>query len=283
MSNKKIALVTGGTSGVGMSIAKELAEKDFSVHFIGTNRERGQALEADLNQIGGSDCRFIELDLSSLRATKEFAIQFGSEVPRLDVLLNVAGVMLRERQQTAEGIEKTFAIDYLSAYVLSRELVPLLSNANHARILNVSGAPSQVLKPRLDFENMAYRQNYSGMGVAVDAVHAKTVMTEILAGKLTRENIDVNAFHPGWVKSNLASDLPGYMRTLFSIMGPFMSKGSKSGNLAATSDAVTGVTGQLFVKTTPRPLSFDQAYKDQLSSWTSETVGNVLGAGGNGR
>ena len=128
---------------------------------------------------------------------------------------------------------------------------------------------------------MDYKRKYSGMGVAIDAVHAKTVMTEILAEKLKGQNIDVNAFHPGWVKSGLARDLPAYMKIIFGIMGPFMSRGSKSGNYVSTSDKVIGVTGQLFVNTTPTPLSFDQVYKDKLWSWTVDTVENVLGAGGN--
>ena len=205
VADKKIALVTGGTSGVGLSLVKELVNSDFSVHFIGTNRKKGEAIESELSGADGSKAKFIQLDLSNLKAVKAFADQFKSEVPRLDLLINVAGVMLRDRQETAEGLEKTFAVNHLSAFVLSQELVPVLAKANQSRIVNVSGGESSVLKPRLDFENMDYKRNYSAMGVAVDAVHAKTVMTEILAEKLKDQNITVNAFDPGAVKSRIAS------------------------------------------------------------------------------
>lgn len=274
--NDKIALVTGGTAGVGQSIARELVENDFTVHFIGTNAARGEALEAELNASGGTGSRFIQLDLSSLKATRDFALRFRSEVPRLDVLLNVAGVLLRTRHETAEGLEKTLAINYLSAFVLTRELVPLLEKASHPRVVNVSGAPAHVLRSRLDFEDIQFARNYSGMRAALGAVHAKTVMTEVFAQRLKSRNIDVNSFHPGLVKSELARDLPAAIRFAFAIVGPFMSKRSRSGSHASTSDEVTGLTGQLFVKTTPRPLSFEQSYKDQLWNWTVDTVDEVL-------
>ena len=274
----KIALVTGGTSGVGLSLVKELVRSDFFVHFIGTNREKGEAIESELGGVDGSKAKFIPLDLSNLKAVKDFADQFKSEVPRLDLLVNVAGVMLRDRQETAEGLEMTFAGDHLSAFLLSQELVEVLAKANQSRIVNVSGGESYVLKPRLDFENMDYQRNYSAMGVAVDAVHAKTVMTEILAEKLKDQNISVNAFDPGAVKSGIHHNLPLYARIFFAIIRPFMSNTTKAGIYASTAVEMTGVTGQFVVKTSPKTLSFDKAYKDQLWNWTSQAVEKALGA-----
>ncbi len=275
-TDSKIAMVAGGTAGVGLSIVRELVEKGFTVHFIGTNRERGAAIESELNGSGESKCRFFALDLSSLKAVRAFAQGFLSEVPHLDVLLHVAGVMLPDRQETDEGLEKTIAIDYLSAFVLSQELVPLLAKASHPRIANVSGGLSMVLKRKLDFTNMDGKRNYSGMRAAIDAVHAKTVMTQILAEKLKSQNIDVNAFHPGAVKSDLGRSMPLPMRVLFRIASLFMATKSTSGNYVSTSKEVTGVTGQIFVKTKAIPLQFEEAYKDQLWKWTVATVDRVL-------
>ena len=273
---KKIALVTGGTSGVGLSIVKELVNNDFYVHFIGSNSEKGEAVEAELNETKGEVSKFAKLDLSNLRSVDEFANKFKNEVPQLDILLNVAGVMLGSRQETKEGIEKTFAIDYLSTFILCRELESLLEKASHPRILNVSGAVSLVLKPNLNFKDLNSTNNYKGMGVAILGVHAKTVLTEILAEKLKSKNIDVNAFHPGAVKSDLDRHMAFPMNMIIKIMKPFMASKSETGIYVSLSKEVEGVTGQLFAKKKAIPLNFDQAYKDQLWNATEQILEKVL-------
>ncbi len=168
------------------------------------------------------------------------------------------------------------AIDYLSAFILCRELEPLLEKEEHSRILNVSGVPSSVLKPNLDFADLNFSKNYKGMGTAVLAVHAKTVLTEILAEKFKHKNIDVNAFNPGAVKSDLGRNMTFPMNLLFKMMGPMMSSKSKSGIYASLSDELSGVTGQLIVKKKAIPLNFDQAYKDQLWNETDKIIEKAL-------
>ncbi len=273
---RKIALVTGGTAGIGLSLVKELVENDFYVHFIGTNNEKGKAVEAELNNTKSEVSKFVKLDLSNLKSTAEFAKKFKSEVPHLNILLNVAGVMLPNRQETSEGVEKTFAIDYLSAFILCRELEPLMEKEPHSRIINVSGAPSQVLKPNLNFADLYFMRNYKGMSVAVKAVHAKTVLTEILAEKLISKHIDVIAFNPGAVKSDLSRNMTFPMSLLFKMMGPMMSSKSKTGIYASLSDELNGVTGQLIVKKKAIPLNFDQAYKDELWNETEKIIEKVF-------
>ncbi len=273
---RKIALVTGGTSGIGLSMVKDLVENNFYVHFIGTNNEKGKAVEAELNNTNSEVSKFVKLDLSNLKDTLEFANKFKSEVPQLNILLNVAGVMLPDRQETSEGLEKTFAIDYLSAFILCRELEPLLEKEEHSRILNVSGVPSQVLKQGLNFVDLNFTKNYKGMGTAILAVHAKTVLTEILAEKLKHKKIDVNAFHPGSVKSDLGRNMKFPMSLLFKMIAPMMSSKSKTGIYASLSDTLNGVTGQLIVKKKAVPLNFDQAYKDQLWNETEKIIEKVL-------
>jgi NAD(P)-dependent dehydrogenase (short-subunit alcohol dehydrogenase family) len=272
----KTALVTGGTSGVGLSIVRELAQRGVHVHFIGTNEERGKQIEQELNGAGSSVCKFIQLDLSRLCGVRDFAHKFRSEVPELNILLNVAGVMLPKRQATSEGIEKTLAINHLSAFLLSRELTPALARTSHARILNVSGAPAQVLKPRFDFEDLDFDKKYNGIRAAFDTVHAKTALTQSLAEKLKSQAIDVNAFHPGTVKSELGRHLSFPMSLAFTIASSFMSKASESGIYVSTSPDLEGVTGQLFVKKRARPLNFEQGYRERLWGVTEDLIARAV-------
>lgn len=273
--SKKVALVTGGTSGIGLSLLPELVKSGFFVHFVGTNSEKGNAIESDLNGPDGDVCRFVQLDLSELHRVRAFVQEFHDNVGTLDLLLNVAGVMFPEREVTTEGFEKTFAVGYLSAFVLCRELTPCLARVKHSRIANVSGVPSMVLNPALDFEDLAFEKNYRGMRTAIRTVHAKTVMTEILAAELRGKGIDVNSFHPGAVKGDLGRNMPPPLKAAFAVANLFMSRTSKSGIYVSTSDEVAGVTGKLFIGRKATPLSFDPDYKDRLLERTEQMLEGV--------
>ena len=272
---KKIALVTGGTSGVGLSILRSLVRKGFHVHFIGTNSGKGAAIEAEFNGPNGRVCDFIQLDLSDLSAVRVFAERFRSEVPSLDLLLNVAGLMLPSRRVTSEGFEKTFAIGYLSAVILSTELAPALEKSGGARILNVGGLPRFVLARRIDLDDLGFEKNYKGMSVAIDTIHAKTVVTEILAERFRDRGIDVNSFHPGAVKGQVFRNMLGLKRSIFSVLNLFMPSKSTSGIYVSTAEEIRGMTGQFFVGKKPRPLQFEQQYKDELWERTERMLAQV--------
>ena len=268
----KTALVTGGTSGIGLSLLPDLVKAGFTVHFIGRNADKGREIESELNAAHGPVVHFVQLDLSDLAAVKSFAEGFVQQVPSLDLLANIAGLMSPERRVTDEGFEKTFTVGYLSAYVLCRELTPSLARAPKSRIVNVAGVPRFVLRQTLDLEDLAFENNYKGMDVAIKTVHAKTVLTEILAERLRDQGITVNAFHPGAVQGEVGRDFSFPLSTLFGIANRFMAKTSESGIHVTMSDEVEGVTGQYFVGRKGQPLAFDAAYKNGL--W-DRTVGMV--------
>lgn len=274
---QETALVTGGTAGVGRSIVCELVRTGTFVHFIGTNADKGAAIEAELNREGDRRCTFIQLDLSSLAEVKDFTEAFKREVPELQVLANVAGVMLPTRQETPEGIEKTFAIGYLSVFLLCRELSPLLVKGSPSRIVNVSGGPALVLRPSLDFEKLDFRSKYIGVRTAIRTVHAKTVLTQILAAKLKSEGVDVNAFHPGTVKSDLGRHMPFPLSLAIKAASTFMSKTSKTGVYVSCAPELKAVSGQLFLKNKARPLSFEADYMDRLWKVSEAMLEEVLG------
>ena len=125
----KTALISRGTSGIGLSIAKALLQQNYKVHLIGSNPKKGAAVESSLNAEHPGSAEFVQLDLSSIRDVKRFARQFAEDHDELDLLANIAGVMVPSRQLTEEGFEKTFSVGYLSAFVLSSELAPLLAKA----------------------------------------------------------------------------------------------------------------------------------------------------------
>jgi NAD(P)-dependent dehydrogenase (short-subunit alcohol dehydrogenase family) len=272
---KKTALVTGGTSGIGLSMLPALIEAGYTVHFIGRDADKGQQIESELKAAhhGEDVARFVKLDLSDIGKVKAFVESFRQEVPVLDLLANVAGLMLPERQVTGEGFEKTFAVNYLSAYVLCRELTPSLAKATSPRIVNVAGLPRFVLTQALDLDDLGFEKKYDGMDVSIKTVHAKTVLTEILAEQLRDQGITVNSFHPGAVQGNVGRDAFFPMRAVFAVANLFMSKTSESGVHVSTSDEVAGMTGKFFVGHKGQDLAFDADYKETLWARTVAMVG----------
>ncbi len=269
----KVAQVTGGTSGIGESLLPTLLQAGFRVHLIGRNAQKDREIEARLNAEDEGAATFIQLDLSDLGAVVAFAETFRQEVPVLDLLANVAGVMLPERQVTPEGFEKTFAIGDLSAYVLSTELTSSLAAATSPRIVNVAGVLKFALTPALDLDDLGFEKNQKGMDVAIKTVHAKTTLTEILAEHLGEHGITVNSFHPGAVMGDVGRNMAFPMSALFGVANMFMAKTSKSGIYVTTSDGVEGGTGQFLVGRKGTALQFEPEYKSGLLERTVGMLG----------
>ena len=275
LQERKNAIISGGTSGVGLSIAKNLIASNYNVVLIGSNGAKGKRIEASLNEQYPKQVEFVQLDLSNLRDTKKFTTDFISKNAKLDLLVNTAGIFSPKRIVTNEGFEKTFAIGYLSAYTLSTELACLLEKAEYGRIANVSGIKSMVMKEKLDFEDLSFSKNYSMINTAITTIHAKTVLTEILAEKYANQGIDVNSFHPGAVKSDLTKNLEWWKRMLFSIPEMFFGKESTTGIFVSSSPKLNKVTGKYFIKQEPIALSFGKEYKQKLKEQTEQLLNEI--------
>ena len=262
----KIALVTGGTDGVGFSIVRALIQAGYSVHFVGSNKSKGETALAELKKLAkdNADIKFTQIDLSDTKAAQKFGEDMAKKLPRLDVLLFSAGVMMPKRQENNYGIEKTFAINYLSAYVIAKALGPVLEKTANARVLTVSGGAPIVLKERLDFDNLHLEKNYNGFKAAANAVHAKAVLSQILAEQFSGKGVDSNTFHPGIVKSSLGRNFPWPFSVAADLASQLMPRECKSGIHACLSDSLRGVSGKFLYNEKQIPLKFSETYKKHL-------------------
>lgn len=278
----KTALITGGTSGIGLSLVEHLVKKQYNVYFIGTNALKGKAIERRLVQETEKKVEFIELDLSNLNAVYRFAKEFNRTHKQLDLLANIAGVLLPKRTVTDEGIEANFAISYLSSFILSMELLPILKESPQPRIVNVGAKPNIVLKESLDFDDLGTVDNYNPFKASTRAVHAKTVLTQILSEEFAKHNIAVNSFDPGMVRTKLMRKMPTIIRLISNIFFVFAPKQSKTGILVCTNEVKNSKTGKLFIGNTFRDITFSKSYKtkllkateDLLSTWTKSRKPN---------
>src|SRR5215210_4768122 len=181
--NEATVLVTGATDGLGKRVALELAQRDATVLVHGRSRERCEAVLEEVRRGTGSEgAHYYLADLSSLGAVRGLAEQILSEHDRLDVLVNNAGVIAREREETEDGLELTFAVNYLAHFLLTNLLVPLLRDSAPARIVNVASAGQSPV----DFRDVMLERGYDGMSAYTQSKLAQVMFTFELADRVGR-------------------------------------------------------------------------------------------------
>ncbi|MFF8989605.1 SDR family NAD(P)-dependent oxidoreductase [Streptomyces sp. NPDC014983] len=194
-TDRDIVLVTGATSGLGLRLAEVLSAQGATVLVHGRDRARVHALSERLNAAGGTAQSYCA-DLSRLRDVRALARRIADEQPRIDVLINNAGVgpgpQDGARELSADGHELRFAVGYLAPYVLTRALVPLLRRAKVARVVNV-GSGAQV---EIDVDDLGMAGFYNGWVAYGRAKLALASMTMDLAAELGPDGITVSCVHP---------------------------------------------------------------------------------------
>ena len=201
----KVILVTGATDGLGRALAAELARAGATVLVHGRDPGRiadtvkevtAAAAEAD-EPAAGDRVRGYQADLSSLAGVRELADQVIAAEPRLDVLVNNAGIGGDvpgggARQESADGYELRFAVNYLATYALTRLLLPLLRASAPSRIVNVASIGQQAI----DFSDVMLTKDYDGMRAYRQSKLAQILFTFDLAAELDPDGVTVNALHP---------------------------------------------------------------------------------------
>jgi NAD(P)-dependent dehydrogenase (short-subunit alcohol dehydrogenase family) len=230
-------LVTGATDGLGRRVAQELAAKGATVLLHGRSPERLEAtLEELRSQTGSEKVNSYLADLFSLAAVRHLAERIFSEHDRLDVLVNNAGLISPERGESEEGYELTFAVNYLSHFLLTRLLLPLLKDSAPARIVNVASAGQSPV----DFSNLMLERGYDAMKAYSQSKLAQVMFTFELAEHLRDTGVTVNALHPAsLMDTKMVQSTFGYTMST-------VEEGTQAVVRLAGSPKVEGVTGRYF-------------------------------------
>lgn len=215
----KVVLVTGATSGIGESAAEGFARVGASVRLLVRSAERGERTRAAIvAATGNEDVRTGICDLSDLASVRAYAAQFLDAEPRLDVLVNNAGLLPGERTLTADGLELAFATNVLGPFLLTNLLTPLLARSAPSRIVSVSSGGMYTAK--IDVGDLqSARGKFDGAQVYARTKRAEVILTEIWAERLAGSGVVAHAMHPGWV------DTPGVqtsLPTFHKVTGPFL-------------------------------------------------------------
>ena len=187
VDGRRIALVTGGTDGIGKAIAHVLAGQGIGVVIVGSNAEKGATAARELRRSSGNDdIEFLQADLGLMRNVDALAAQVSKRWPRLHYLVLCAGIMRGRNTLTPEGIETNFAINYLSRFALTKALLPHLAAGGLAgeasRILVISGAAQD---GAIRYEDVNLTGKFSILRVVSQFCEAHDLFVLELARRLT--------------------------------------------------------------------------------------------------
>ena len=255
MMDKKIILVTGASSGIGRVTALELARQGHTLIIHGRNEQKTrEVLDEIIAATGNEDVRMLTADLSLMAEVNAFADKVAQMYDHLDVLINNAGGQFGEtRQATSEGHERTFAINALAPFLLTRLLMPLLEKSPSARVVTVSSASYQQ-GGEVDWNDIEFEKKYSltrSYGQSKRYVWWLMRQFTVELEKRGVKSVTVNTCEPGSAKTNLAreSQKELWFRILLVLWKPMMwsvEKAAATSIWLATSSEVEGKTGGFY-------------------------------------
>jgi NAD(P)-dependent dehydrogenase (short-subunit alcohol dehydrogenase family) len=263
----KVALVTGSTDGLGKEVARQLAALGAFVIVHGRNEERGQEVVRMIRAAGRGDAAFYRADLGSLAETAAFAEKILETYDRLDLLVNnAAAVSPPERRTSADGHELSFAVNYLSHFLLTYRLLPLLEASAPARIVNVSSLG----QAPIDFDDVMMERSYDPGDAYRRSKLAQIMFTIDLAAELDPAHVTVNSLHPAR-SMNTARVINGGFQPLSTV-----EEGAEATMQLAVSPALAGRTGLYFNglhEATANAQAYDAEARAKLRALSFELTG----------
>jgi NAD(P)-dependent dehydrogenase (short-subunit alcohol dehydrogenase family) len=275
---KKVVVITGATSGIGQVAAEQLAAMGARIVQVARDKTRGQAAMDRLCVCGpNADHSIYYADLTRLSEMKRVAEEIAQTEPRIDVLINNAGAVFGNRRVTEDGLERTFALNHLSYFVLTHVLRERLKASAPARVINTSSDAHR--GNRLDFDDLQAARIYRGFPVYGRSKLANILFTRELARRLDGSGVTANALHPGFVATRFGDETGGLLSlgirwAKFFAISP--QNGAKTIVYLATSPEVAGMSGRYFYKcrlATPTREAQDDAAARRLWEESAKLAG----------
>lgn len=284
----KTVVVTGGNSGIGFETAAALGAMGARMLITARNAGRGEAAVTMLTQrLGGAGAvELVVFDLADLSSVRAGAAEILQRCPRLDVLVNNAGLILTDRAETVDGFEATFGINHLGPFLLTNLLRDRLVESAPARVVNVASTAHNQARKGMPFDDLQSTQKYAPMRVYGESKLANILFTSELARRLEGTGVTANSLHPGTVRTGYGADgdTKGLLALGIRIGQPlFMSplKGARTSVFLASSPDVEGVTGRYFAKCkekTPKRQALDSDAARRLWAVSEEMVASTSSA-----
>ena len=273
---KKIALVTGANSGMGMASARMLARKGYFVLMLVRSEKRGSEAFKMLNEEQPGCFHLILCDLSDLQSVRRAASFIGETYEKIDVMLNNAGVITTQRELTKEGLEMQFAVNHVGHFLLTMLLLQKLQKGS--RIIQVASGAHKW--GDIHFEDLSLEKSFRPFKAYGQSKLANVLFAKELSKKLAPYGITVNSCHPGAVTTNMGVNREtGFGRGITKLLKPFFrspEEGAATAVYLATAPSVEGITGEYFYDGKPGKVSRkarDEELSKKLFQWTEDFTG----------
>jgi NAD(P)-dependent dehydrogenase (short-subunit alcohol dehydrogenase family) len=267
-------LVTGGTAGIGRATALGLATMGAHLAITGRNRDRAEDAAREIRAAGGGPVDVFVADVSAQSDVKRLADEVLGRLPRVDVLINNVGGYWNSRHVTADGLERTFAVNHLAPFLLTSLLLDRLTQSPQGRVVTVSSNAQAM--GRIDIDDLQGERNYSGARAYNQSKLANVLFTYELARRMRDTSVTANALHPGVVSTSFGAEDPGRIQQLaVPLMRPFMqsqSRGASTSVYLASSPEAERVSGRFYARSRPKSSS-----KRRLWEVSADLVGLTTG------
>jgi NAD(P)-dependent dehydrogenase (short-subunit alcohol dehydrogenase family) len=263
-------LVTGATDGIGLETALDLAGQEHVVILHGRSSDKLSAATSKIQRVvPEAELYTVRADFADLSSVAAMAKDMQEHLPRLDVLVNNAGVYMTERQLSKDGFEMTLAVNHLAHFLLTSLLLPLLKKATDPRVVTVSSIAHN--QGRIDFEDMDSAHHFDGYTAYATSKLANT----LFANELARREpwLCSNSLHPGVIDTKL-------LHTGFNMQGASVASGAQTSVFLASSPKVKGLSGLYFDNRKPAPVAVtaaDEELAGELWRWSENAVRPYLG------
>ena len=237
----KTVLITGANSGIGLEAARELARRGARVIVGARDGAKGQAVVTEITKAGGK-ADLLRIDMASAASIREAAARLKVAHPKLDVLVNNAGVVTKKREVNADGHEVIWATNFLGPELLTRLLLPELLAAPKPRVVNVSSMAHTY--GRINWQDLELTKGWRGLRAYANSKLALVLFTKELARREPR--IAVNAVHPGAIATGIWRAAPQPFRFLLDLFLPSPKKGAQPVVRLAAAPEMEGVSGRYF-------------------------------------
>ena len=245
--------ITGATSGIGEQALKALLKNFDQIFILARNESKSKALISSFSEIDQKKCIFIELNLADMDSVAQAAKAIELNTNHLDVLINNAGGIFKEKEITKDGFEMSISANHLGHFLLTNKLIPLLLKSNVAKVINVSSEAHRMAN--VDFNDLNYQKNsFSSFGSYANVKLFNILFSKSLVEKFGSQGLKSYSLHPGVVKTNFAKESAGLFSFLWKLASPFMitaEQGAQTTIYLAKTDIDAKHNGAYFKKSKP--------------------------------
>ena len=273
----KTAIITGASNGIGHQTAIGLAKKKIDLILVARNFGRLESIKNQLEQTYNIKCMTYAYDLSLIGSCIKFYNDVVKKFQSIEILVNNVGAIFMERTQTDEGLEKTFALNHMSYFMLSNLFSKYYKKL---RIVNVSSEAHRGIKlNKNDFEN---KHNYFGWHAYKRSKLSNIYLTYELNKRSVADQITINCLHPGLVNSDFANNnsLPFKIASnIIKLFGISTAQGALTSIYLASDEVIGDVSGLYFDQCRPRKsshASYDEKMSQDLWSYSEKILSKYM-------